>query len=138
MAQLTVGLVSCCKPKLEQPAPARDLYLSPLFRMSVEVCEQRFDEWAILSAKHGLVDPDQVVSPYDESLTSMPAARRRDWARRVEHEICTTWLGPTVFHVFAGRHYVAALANLPHVDELHGLSIGHRLRRLSEMLREGA
>jgi len=135
--QLTVGLVSCSKPKLGRSAPAQDLYLSPLFRLSRQVCEQRFDRWAILSAKFGLVMPDQVVEPYDVTLSRLPAARRRAWARDVEHTIRATWTEAATFHVFAGKHYLLAVASLPHVDELHGLGIGHRLQRLNEMLRAG-
>lgn len=37
MAATTIGLIGCGKPKLPHPAPARDLYLSRLFRLSLEV-----------------------------------------------------------------------------------------------------
>lgn len=29
------------------------------------------DQWAILSAKHGLIDPDKVIEPYDVTLSTM-------------------------------------------------------------------
>lgn len=137
MARLTVGLVSCSKAKLPHAAEARDLYVSPLFRLARSVCEKRFDEWAILSAKFGLVLPDQVIEPYDVTLSKLPAERRKAWAMDVEHTIRATWTGAATFHVFAGKHYLQAVASLPHVDELHGLGTGHRLQRLSAMLREG-
>lgn len=137
MSQSAVGLVGCSKAKLAHAAPAHELYISPLFRKAAEVCSIRFSEWAILSAKHGLIDPEQVISPYDESLTTMSAGRRRAWGQRVAREISERWTDPRVFHLFAGRHYMAALADLQHVDELKGLSVGHRLKRLNAMLREG-
>ena len=63
--------------------------------------------WFILSAKHGLVSPDAVLEPYDESLTGMSAAPRRAWAGHVLAQIDSLGLGPTqtTFEIHAGAHY---------------------------------
>ena len=54
-----IGLVSCTKTKLEQPAPPAELYApSPLFSKARQYCEQNHDDWFILSAKHYLLEPD--------------------------------------------------------------------------------
>ena len=54
-----IGLISCTKSKRDEPAPPRDLYEpSTLFQKAREYCENTYDEWYILSAKHGLLDPD--------------------------------------------------------------------------------
>lgn len=45
------------------------------------------DEWYILSAKYGLVAPDEVIEPYCQTLNDMPAAERRAWAVRVWDEL---------------------------------------------------
>jgi hypothetical protein len=37
--------------------------------------------WAILSAEHGLVDPDQTLEPYDRYLESEPASYQEQWSR---------------------------------------------------------
>jgi Family of unknown function (DUF6884) len=39
--------------------------------------------WYILSAKHGLVAPGEVLHPYDETLTTKGSRDRRTWAYRV-------------------------------------------------------
>jgi len=135
--QLTVGLVSCSKSKLESEAPAQDLYTSHLFRLSRKVCEERYDQWAILSARFGLIMPDQVIAPYDVTLSEMGHYHLRRWASDAEHTIMATWTETVVFHVFAGKRYMKAVASLRHVDELQGLGIGHRLQRLNTMLRKG-
>jgi hypothetical protein len=61
---LDVGLVACSRLKADRPAPARELYVSPLFRAARAYAERRHGpgRWFILSAHHGLVDPDTVLA----------------------------------------------------------------------------
>ena len=73
----TVCLVGCSKAKLRHPAPAQDLYCSPLFQLCRRWAEQHADAWAILSAHHGLVLPDQVIQPYDTTI-----AQRRPFGQQ--------------------------------------------------------
>lgn len=47
---------------------ARELYCSPLIRMERVYAERHRDRWFILSAKCGLVAPERVIEPYDETL----------------------------------------------------------------------
>ena len=82
-----VGLVGCVKRKLETPAKAKDLYISALFRGRRGFVEASCDSWWILSAKHGLVDPEEVLAPYDLTLKSMGRAERREWAARTLAEL---------------------------------------------------
>ncbi|MBT2549736.1 hypothetical protein J7I85_15680 [Arthrobacter sp. ISL-65] len=58
-----VGLVACASQKLQRPAPARDIYVSQLFRKASAYAEKTWDRWYVLSAKHGLVRPDTVLEP---------------------------------------------------------------------------
>lgn len=64
----TVGLVGCASQKLRRAAPARELYVSQLFKKASAYAEKTCDRWYILSAKHGLVHPDEVLEPYDVKL----------------------------------------------------------------------
>lgn len=76
-----VALVACAKTKTDCPARARHLYnLSTLFRAASTWAEAHADRWYILSAKHGLLHPDQVLEPYDTSLYDLPAHGRREWS----------------------------------------------------------
>jgi hypothetical protein len=63
-----VGLVGCASAKLSQPAPARELYTSPLFRKASAYAEATCTRWYVLSAKHGLVAPDAILEPYNVKL----------------------------------------------------------------------
>lgn len=82
----TIALVACAAAKV-QSAAAKDLYVSSLFRKSRTFAERNADSWYILSAKHGLVSPDQVIEPYDLTLNRMPIADRRPWAAHVNRQL---------------------------------------------------
>ena len=51
-------LVTCVRSKQSQPAAAKDLYVSPLFRMERAYAEQAGVPWYILSAEYGRAAPD--------------------------------------------------------------------------------
>lgn len=127
-----VGLVACCSAKLTTEAPARDLYVSPLFTKSRAWVEAHTDEWAILSAQHGLVLPDIRLKPYDLSLNGMTAADVRAWAIRVNRQIRATWdPDDCTFVVLAGAKYRAALDGLEHEVPMKGLGIGKQFQWLN-------
>ncbi len=84
----TVALVACCGEKADHPAPARELYQSHLFRLSLAYAERILGgEVYILSAQHGLVRLDQVLEPYDLSLREMDAEERAWWGHEVEMQL---------------------------------------------------
>jgi hypothetical protein len=102
-----VGLVGCVKSKRTVPARAADLYTSALFIGRRRWVEATCSRWYILSAKHGLVAPDQILDPYDETLTTQGRAARHTWAERVLEEIRSA-LGEVAcydFEVHAGAAY---------------------------------
>jgi hypothetical protein len=132
---LVVGLVSCSKRKLCQPAPAKELYNpSYVFSRSVRYVESCCDEWWVLSARHGLVHPDTVLEPYDENLSEAPKAVREEWIARVRRALLERYEGRRVrFIVMAGSSYARAVDGLgAEVEEpLKGLGAGHRRRWLA-------
>ncbi len=62
-------LVGCVATKAPAPAPAKDLYRSQLFTRRRAYAEASGKPWFILSALHGLVQPDEVTEPYDLNMT---------------------------------------------------------------------
>jgi hypothetical protein len=102
-----VGLVGCVKTKRPGPSAARDLYCSPLFRGRRAWVESTCARWMILSARYGLVDPDDVIDPYDLSLTTASAAQKRLWAQNVLADLAETVgdLAGVVWEVHAGADY---------------------------------
>ena len=80
----TVYLISCCKEKLPYAAPAKDLYQSKGFKERLSIAKSHNpDSILILSAKHHIVELDQVLEPYDVCLSNQTIGEQKKWA-----EIC--------------------------------------------------
>lgn len=140
MAQ--IGLVSCTKSKRDEPALPRDLYEpSALFRKARAYCNRHHDTWYILSAKHGLLEPDShEIAPYDETLTTATVDERQAWAAQVEEQLDEAGLltDETELVIHAGKAYYEYL--LPLVESqvgnvqipTAGLAIGETLAWYNE------
>jgi hypothetical protein len=113
-----IGLVSCVKTKRDEPATPKDLYTSDYFMKMRAYVEQYHDGWWILSAKHGLLDPDGgLIEPYDETLSGARVARKREWAERVADQLDEEGLlsdGLTLV-LHAGKDYYEEL--LPLIED---------------------
>ncbi len=102
-----IGLVGCVKKKTVVPMAARDLYLSALFLGRRPFVERSCGEWWILSAKHGLVHPDEVLAPYDVTLKDASRPARKDWSEQLLSTIDKR-IRPEpddVFEIHAGAEY---------------------------------
>jgi hypothetical protein len=128
-----IGLVACSRSKLDRAAPARELYISPLFRLARCYAERYYGHghWFILSALHGLVDPETRVEPYDLCLQQLSSAERSVWGRRVARDLRDRFGATTiVLHLHAGAAYRDSIVGaVPHTVEapLIGLRIGEQL-----------
>ena len=135
-----VGLVSCASKKHPIAAQAKDLYRSALFAKSREFVEQRCDSWFILSAKHGLVEPSEVLESYEETLNTKSREERDEWAERVWRSLRQRLRQDDHVTILAGKRYRERLVPLLaahgcHVDvPMQGLGIGRQLQWLSRRL----
>lgn len=131
-----IGLVGCSALKLRHPAPARELYRSPLFRKASAYVQTRCERWYVLSARHGLVKPDTVLDPYDVTFTGDSISV---WADRVRQQLLAELVGvpDPLLVVLAGERYRSFLAApfLPSVIPMQGLGIGEQLSWLTGQLR---
>lgn len=131
----TLLLVACVKEKLAIPAAARDLYVSPLFKKEREYAERAGLPWFILSAEHGLLVPDEWLSPYERYLPDTPPSFRWAWGTWVIErlELLTGSLDGRTIEVHAGATYVDALRGAlaskgaAVYEPLAGLGMGQRL-----------
>jgi hypothetical protein len=82
--RISVGLVGCAKDKAGTARPARLLYDSQLFRLASTYAAARYDHWRILSGRHYVLHPDEVIEPYDQPVAGMVKAVREHWASMVE------------------------------------------------------
>lgn len=102
-----VILVGCVSQKIDVPAPAKDLYASDLWAKRRSYAEASGRPWFVLSAKHGVLHPDQVIEPYDVSLASASRSTLREWSDRVAPRLVelAQALGVRVLEVHAGDSY---------------------------------
>jgi hypothetical protein len=134
----TIALVACVSKKNATPMPARDLYASDWFCKASAYAARVADRWYILSARYGLVAPDAVIEPYDETLNKMGVAARRAWARRVIKDLRRVLHPGDRVVVLAGSRYrqdligpirqTGCTVEVP----MEGLRIGEQLRWLKQ------
>lgn len=147
MAKLLI--VGCCDRKAAHPLPAVALYRSQLFLAAASYAEQSGEDWAIVSAKHGLVMPNDVIDPYDQTLTHDKHAWRalawrtmavvQDWAASRDLFERGNFRELITLEVLAGHDYAELLRwpwrrcpRLEVVEPMQGLGIGERLRWLKQ------
>jgi hypothetical protein len=132
-----VALVGCAKNKRSEAAPARELYLGPLFRAALAYAELSAEEAYVASAFHGLVALDQVIGPYDRSIDDLKKKERLPWGDRVIGALAARFPGlrPELL-ILAGAgyhvplHVAAVMRGWTTVSPLAGLPVGKRLRWL--------
>jgi hypothetical protein len=137
---LHVVLVSCGKAKAATPRRASLLYTSALSVLSMRYASAVADELFILSALHGLVAPDTVLTPYGRSLKDMRRHERGDWGLRIAGKLAARYEGlPVRLTFLAGAEYVSWIRrHLPLYwqvrEPLAGLGLGRRMQWLSTEL----
>jgi hypothetical protein len=72
---------------LAQPAAAKDLCVSSLFRRERRCAESRGVLWFILSAEHALLAPAEWLTPYERYLPDTAASYRTAWGRWVAERL---------------------------------------------------
>jgi len=123
-----IVLTQCVGSKRNQPCEAQQLYQSLLFDAQRQYAKCIGDEWYILSAKHGLVHPEETLEPYDTFIDDVDIDT---WASEV-----TNSLPETETMVFtAGAKYATPI--IDRLDEsvnvqepFSGLGIGERVRQM--------
>ena len=134
-----IVLLSCVKKKSPHKSKARDLYISTLFRYSLRYAEQiiKPDKICILSAKHGLLNLDKIIEPYEETLNNKKREEQRFWAKKVFAQIekeCDVKNDTFIF--LTGKKYNQDLSlYLPHIQlPLKNLTQGKRVQWLKQKL----
>jgi hypothetical protein len=128
--RLRIGLVACCGQKLKGSHRAADIYQSALFKKSRAWAEKNCDTWAILSAKHGVLWPDDVVENYDVTLNDMPADKREAWSKMVRDQLAR--FSEDRFAVLAGKRYCEWTEGFDVERPMAGMGIGQQLQWLTE------
>lgn len=120
-----VCLVGCGKAKLPYAAPAKKLYVGTLTKMSIVWADRNCNRFGILSAKYGLLGPDQKVETYNLRISDLGTTERIQWGKEVA-AASKLWRVNTPCIVLAGSDYTKALP-FPFVDLLKGLALFQRM-----------
>jgi hypothetical protein len=133
----TTVLVSCVGKKTSTPQKAKDLYQSSWFIKARKWAENNGDRWFILSALHGLIDPEKIIEPYEKTLNKIPTTERAEWSANIHNTIVKTIpKGRIVF--LAGQKYrdglELTLSGAGYVVEspMQGMGIGQQLSWLNK------
>lgn len=132
----TFVLISCVKSKLDHPALAKDLYISPLFKYNLAYARiLRPDGIFILSAYYGLLELENWVEPYEKTLNKMSKQERLAWVNYVLSQLkMKTDIKRDRFVFLAGQRYREGL--LPYLRNVvipfEGLSFGQQLSELKK------
>jgi Family of unknown function (DUF6884) len=106
-----VILVGCVRTKGSSACAAVDLYTSPLFDRRRWYAIATGLPWYILSAKFGLLAPDDVIGPYDTYLAEQSPGYKKAWGEFVVAQL-EQWLSDLrnqAVEIHAGAAYVDPL-----------------------------
>ncbi|MDH6674286.1 cytoplasmic iron level regulating protein YaaA (DUF328/UPF0246 family) [Paenibacillus sp. LBL] len=125
-------MISCAKTKQSSPCKAKDLYISDLFTKAKKYAESNYDSYFILSAKHGLLDPEEIIEPYDLTLNNQKKDFIEEWSINVSKQLQDTLEEGVSLYFHAGFKYRQFL--IPQLEShfncftpLLGMGIGEQL-----------
>ena len=133
---MRIVLISCASKKLSHKAEAKDLYVSPLFKLNLKYARSlKPDKIFILSALYGLIDLNKQINPYNKTLNKMPKNEIKIWANEIIDKLNKlTDTKKDEFIFLAGERYRKYL--IPNLNNyqipLKGLGIGKQLKYLKE------
>ncbi len=132
--------LSCVSKKLNYPAKAEDIYQSALFKKSLAYAKSlNPDHIYILSAKHKVLELDNIIEPYDETLNDMSVNEKKAWADEVIKQLKEKNINfdeQTIF--LAGKNYTKYIekyfTNYTNIYSQHS-GIGYILQFLSNSVK---
>lgn len=145
MTSLLIQSCSATKNKVETPVPALELYDGYFFRIIKKAVRAgRFErgiDILIISAKHGVVEPDDEITYYDQRMNTERAAELNDAVvdtiaeKTVENQYEKVWIN-------LGKDYLPAVDGIEHAVDapvmyIDGDGIGMKGKRLKHLVSNG-
>ncbi|MGZ3716473.1 MAG: DUF6884 domain-containing protein [Ktedonobacterales bacterium] len=139
----TIALIAASRRQRGTICRAADQYdLSPVFRRARDFCERTYAEWYILSARHYVLSPLQVIGPDDTHVSILDANDRDIWAEHVARALIARQERSAErvhFALYASQRYAdllqRAAPTLTFELPLSGLGLVERLRWFDQRLR---
>jgi len=136
---MKIVLISCASRKKNEKSQAGELYTSPLFRFNLKYAKSlNPGRIFILSAKHHLLELNEEIEPYNETLNEKNKEEIKIWAEKVLEQLKEkTNLNEDEFIFLAGENYRKFL--IPEIKNynipMQNLGIGKQLKFLNENTR---
>mgnify|MGYP003293449802 CR=1 FL=1 len=109
---MKIALISCVSKKqnlaIGELVYAKDLYISPLFRMAFAYAKKlNVDKIYILSAKHGVLELEDKIGLYNETLLKKTTKECKQWSINVLEDLKGKGLNLSsdTFYLLAGKKY---------------------------------
>lgn len=136
---MTTIFLTCVKTKRGHACRAEQMYCSTYFHAMIGFAKSLHpDHIYILSAKYGLLELQDWISPYELALKNMSTRERREWAGKVIRQMKAkniNFQDRTVF--LGGKEYRQYLINLfPNaIVPLDGMGFGTQIQWLKRHTR---
>lgn len=149
-----VALVGCGSAKHPGLLPAGAKYSSNYAGLKRDYAEEIADHWAIVSAKHHVVEPHEWIGDYDESVRDKSPSERALWGEITGNNLISflcdieQYAGyPSEVHLLLGKAYRDPIEdqlrflrgdpNIEVVDPFEGTSgIGEQMSELKSAVEE--
>lgn len=136
-----ICFVGCTKHKKSYKCKASELYSESVnFRKQINIISKIYKcEYYILSAKHGLVNPSDILEPYDLSLYNMNTKEIEKWVENVKNQMNDVFDCKNIHAIFlCGEKYRKNLLDIfySYEEPFKGLGIGQQMQKMNEMLKE--
>lgn len=138
----TIVLIACGKEKRKEASKAKDLYQGSYFKKTLKyayILSKKYKaDIYILSAKHGLLELDTIINPYNFTLNDVDERYKKNWSYRVIKELNKKIKKTDRVIFLAGRSYNKYLKMYykNNLEPLEGLRIGEKMKRLNELIKE--
>ena len=129
-------LAQCTGQKRGEIAPAKWLYDESDYFVKQRRYARTADEWYIQSAEHGLVEPEQVLEPYNTHAKDLDEPNQ--WAKEIAVDLSEKH-GCATVEILGGRVYADPLRpelearGFRVLEPLDGLGIGERKAELARL-----
>lgn len=133
-ADADIVLVGCSRSKAVGASSAAEIFTGAAFRKARDLAIRSGKPWYVISAKFGLLHPDEVIAPYDVYLPKQSPRYRSAWAQWVVAQLSERHrMQGVVIEAHAGIAYCEPLigplaqAGATLTQPLAGLGLGRRL-----------
>lgn len=129
---MIIGIIGCGKRKGTRPTEAQYLYTGTLFTLCRRFIAKRTSRWFILSAKHGLVDPGTIMTPYDLKVSDLTKPEIEALSAKVVRKLMMIMKPEDEILSLASGPYTNKLIKVPNRinQPLAGMAIGRRMQFL--------